>query len=57
MSTINNLITKNRPNFELWERQLGEHLLSQYEPEANELGTDSCFNLLLTNQEHHVKLV
>ncbi len=36
MSTIDNLITKNRPNFELWERQLGEHLLSQYEPEAIE---------------------
>jgi hypothetical protein len=36
MSTIDNLITKNRPNFELWERQLGEHLLTQYEPEAIE---------------------
>jgi hypothetical protein len=36
LSTIDYLILKNRPKFELWERQLGEHLLSQYQQESIE---------------------
>ena len=39
MSSIETLIKKKRPNFEVCERQLGEHLLRQYEPEA--MGTEA----------------
>lgn len=39
MSTLENLINKNRPNFDLWDRQLGEHLVLQYEPET--IGDDA----------------
>jgi hypothetical protein len=34
------LINKNKPDFELWEHQLGEHLLLQYEPSAIEAVAD-----------------
>jgi hypothetical protein len=50
MSTIENLITKCRPNFEVWERQLGEHLLSQYEPNAIESESESERIFFQTNE-------
>jgi hypothetical protein len=50
MSTIDNLITKCRPNFEVWERQLGEHLLSQYEPNAIESESENERIFFQTNE-------
>ncbi|MFP3596963.1 hypothetical protein [Chryseobacterium sp. SIMBA_029] len=35
MTAINKIITQSKCNFENWERQLGEHLLLQNEPETN----------------------
>ncbi|MDN5397487.1 MAG: hypothetical protein L0G39_21835 [Chryseobacterium sp.] len=35
MTAINKIITQSKCNFENWERQLGEHLLLQGEPETN----------------------
>lgn len=36
MMGIDNFVAKSRSNFDIWEKQLHEHLLLQYEPEAVE---------------------
>lgn len=38
MSTVENLINKNRPNLDLWDRQISEYLVLQYEPYTIEDG-------------------
>ncbi|SFH37078.1 hypothetical protein [Pedobacter insulae] len=34
MANLKNIINKNQPNFEIWEQQLNDHLLAQFNPDA-----------------------
>lgn len=50
MSKTENLINSNCANFKIWERQLSEHLLLQYEPASIEANADQERIFYQTNE-------